>query len=215
MRSYIPACVAFGWSGGPGYSTRIVTMSNGRERRNAGQSQPRHRFVLPFQNIDPDKYYGIKQMHMVALGMLRPFLYQDPLDYQAVNEVFAVAEAGQDEFQLAKFSTIDGVTYQRQVYALYSPDPSESGEAIQATPTVTVNGSPSLGWTFDYDRGKAFPPSPMAGGEVLRWSGQFSIWVRFNQDDLPFSIDNRTAEGFAINGQVELIEVPPEPEAVS
>ena len=216
MRTYIPACEAFGWSGGPGFNTTLVIMTNGRERRNASWSQPKHRFVLPFQNIDPVAYAGIKQTHLIAMGMARAFLYQDRTDYQASNEVFAVAQAGDTEFQLAKFTTRDGVTFQRKVFALYAPTGSSDGDSVQVTPVITVNGTPAVGWTIDYDRGLVYPPSPMAGGEILRWSGVFSLWVRFNQDDLPFSIDNRTEEGFALNGQVELLEIAaPQPDPVS
>lgn len=206
IRAYIPACESFGWNGGPQFKTRIVEMSNGRERRNADQAQPRHNFILPFANIDPKKYAGIKQTHLLMRGMLHNFLYQDRLDFEAVNELFAVAEAGQDEFQLSKLSAQDGVSYQRNIYALYVPAARHSAESIEATPQITVDGVAAIGWTFDHDRGLAFPPAPMAGGEILRWSGQFSVWVRFNQDSLPFSIDNKSAEGFAINGQVELME---------
>lgn len=206
LHAYIPTCEAFGWSGGPEFKTRIVEMSNGRDRRNADWAQPRHNYILPFQNITPEGYIGIKQTHLTARGMLHAFLYRDRLDFTAVNQLLGVAEAGQSEFQLSKLSVLDGVAYQRNVYALYQPDPDDPAQAVEVTPQITVNGSPAGGWTFDRDRGLAFPPSPMTGGEIVRWSGEFSIWVRFNQDGLPFSIDNKHADQFIINGQVELIE---------
>jgi uncharacterized protein (TIGR02217 family) len=213
IRTYIPACETFGWNGGPEFKTRRVEMANGRERRNGDWSQPRHSFILPFANIDPGTYAGIKQTHLLMRGMLHNFLYQDRLDFAAENELFAVAAAGQDEFQPSKLTTQDGVSYQRNVYALYVPAEPLAAEAVQSTPQITVDGAPASGWTFDYDRGLAFPPAPMVGDEVLRWSGQFSLWVRFNQDALPFSIDNKSQSGFAINGQVELMEyAAPEPD---
>lgn len=215
LRAYIPACEAFGWSGGNGFKTAIVQMANGRERRNAEWSQPQHRFTLPFQNISQSQYIGIKQMHLTALGMLLPFLYLDQSDHTADSELVAVATPGQTEFQLTKTSVISGVSFQRKVFALYVPDGDDPGEAVEADPVISVNGVIASGWAFDHDRGVAFPPAPMTGGEVVRWSGQFSIWVRFNQDDLPFSIDNRSGGEFVMNGQVELLEMPPPPEVVS
>ena len=53
----------------------------------------------------------------------------------------------------------------------------------------------------------------MVGGEILRWSGSFSVWVRFDNDRLPFSIDSRSGGDFVVNGSVDLLEMPPpEPE---
>lgn len=205
-RVYIPACEAFGWSGGPGFQTRIVEMASGRNRRNADWDQPKHRFVVGFQNIPPELYAGIKQLHLNSQGMLHTFLFRDRLDYQADNALAAVATPGQTVVQLGKATQMDGVVYERKVFALYSPDPNDPGGAIPVTPVIRVNNVVTGGWTFDRDRGLAFPPSPLSGGQSISWSGEFSLWVRFNQDDLPFSIDNRTEQGFAVNGQVELVE---------
>ena len=200
LRAQIEACEAFGWEGGPEFRTRIVEMQNKRERRNADWAEARHRFTLPFQNIDPERYANIKQMHLVCRGMLHAFLYSDPLDSTADDQLFAVGDGTQTEFQLSKLSVIDGVTYQRNVYAL--PDSTPDFE-------VTANDSPVVAYTLDRDRGLITFDSAPPNGALLRWSGPFLVWARFNQDWLPFSIGNRTADGFAHNGSVDLIEVPP------
>lgn len=205
LRAQIEACEAFGWEGGPEFRTRIVEMQNKRERRNADWAEARHRFTLPFQNIDPDRYANIKQMHLVCRGMLHAFLYRDPLDNEADDELLAVGDGTQTTFQLSKLSVIDGVTYQRNVYALPGVTPGFA---------VTANDAPVASYTLDRDRGLITFDSPPANGALLRWSGPFLVWVRFNQDWLPFSINSRSANGFVHNGTVDLIEVPPpEPES--
>lgn len=213
LRAYIPACEGYGWEGGPEHRTNIVQLRSGRERRNAMWMQPQHFYSLPFTNIRQSEYAPIKQMHMNRRGRWGVFLYRDRLDDSADDELFAVAEAGQTEFQLGKWSIIDGVTYYRHVTALYME--GDDGEALEAAPTVTVDGSPATGMTVDYDRGILMFDTPMAGGEILRWTGVFSIWVRFDNDRLPFSIDNRSGQGFVVNGQVDLLEMPPPEEEVS
>lgn len=198
LRAYIDACAAYGWSGGPEFKTRIVEMASGRERRNAEWSNARHRFTLPFLNIDNEKYRAIKQHHLTCRGMLHAFLYRDPLDNIADNETFGIGDGVRREFQLSKLSVISGVFYQRNVYAL--PDaPSDLA--------VTVDGVPTTAFTVDRDRGVVLLDSAPALNAVLRWSGQFVVWVRFNQDWLPFSIDSVMGDGFAHNGDIELIEV--------
>ena len=68
-----------------------------------------------------------------------------------------------------------------------------------------------MSYTADLDRGTVAMNATL--GAVLEWDGEFDIWVRFNEDELPFSLDSRNTElGEIVNGQVNLIEVPPPPE---
>jgi len=212
-RAYIRACETFGWAGGPNFSTRIVTMANGRERRNADWEQPQHQFLLPYGNISQDAYRAILQMFLNVRGRNEPFLYRNRLNYQAKDELVAVAEPGQTEFQLATTSIIDGASYQMQVFALYVPDPSNSAMAVESDPVVTVDDVVTA-VTVDHDRGRIVTPA-MAGGELIRWSGQFSHWVRFGSDRLAMSIENKGPSGFFISGDVELLEVSPPQEETS
>lgn len=205
LRAYIPAAQSWGWSGGPEFKTNIVAKLNREERRNADWSNPRHRFSLGLQHLPKARYRVLKQHQMVCQGSLRAFLFQDGLDDVADDDLFAIAEAGQQEFQLGCISEIDGISYQRKVFALYRPDPANPGEALEVTPAITVDGVASPGWSVDHDRGKVTAPAPMTGGELLRWSGQFSVWVRYESDWLPMSYDQ--PEG--IYGSLDLIEVSP------
>lgn len=194
LNAYLEPSPGYGWQGGPSFRTRVVAMLSGRERRNAEQAEARHSFEAPFQNIEAVAYRNIKQMHLVCRGMLHCFRFRDELDYQADNEVFATGDGATTVFQLRKISTVDGVSYVRNCYAILNAEITDNG----------VDVAPEI----DLDRGTATFLVAPAAAHVLRWTGEFDIWVRFNQDSLPFSLDNLDA----INGAVSLIEVPP-PEA--
>ena len=210
LRKYIPACETFGWVGGPEFHTRIVEMRNGRERRNAEWALARHRFQLPYNNLSSAEYAPIKSLHLVCHGRLHNFLYQDRLDYIAQDAVFGIASPGQTAFQLGKMSELDGVEYFREVNCLYRPDPASKGDAVAVTPVIRVNGAPTTAFDINHDTGAGAFDTPMVGGEVMSWDGEFSIWVRFDNDFMPMSIDNRFASGpYAISGAVDLIEMPP------
>lgn len=213
LRAFIPGCEGYGWEGGPEHRTNIVQLRSGRERRNAAWAQPQHFYSLPFNNITQSQYAPIKQMHMNRRGRWGVFLYRDPLDDTASDDLFAVADAGQDTFQLGKWSIIEGVSYYRHVTALYAP--GADGSAVEAAPTITVDETPTSAFTADHDRGVIVFNTPMSGGEILRWTGPFAVWVRFDNDRLPFSIDNRSGGGYVVNGQVDLLEMPPPEEEVS
>lgn len=215
IRSFIPTCEAFGWTGGPGFKTDVVQLLSGREVRNASWANAQHFYSLPFRNILHSLYRPIKQMHLVCRGRLHCFLYRDRADSQASNEIFAVAEPGQTVFQLSKISTMDGVSYQRNVYALYEPD-EDGATAVAVDPEITIDDSPASSFTVDHDRALVTFSSPMTGGEVLRWSGPFAVWVRFDNDRLPFTIDNKSRGEFVLNGSIDLLEMfPPQVEEPS
>jgi uncharacterized protein (TIGR02217 family) len=192
LDAYLDPEATYGWQGGPTYQTRIKEMRNGRERRNAERASPRHAFDISFENIDRAAYRAVKQLHGLCRGMLHCFKFRDELDFEAVNEVFGQGDGSTTVFQLRKISAMDGVTYTRDCYVI----PKAS---------ITVNGSPVSSPTIDARRGLVTFTVPPAGGTILRWSGEFDVWVRFNQDDLPFSIP---AYELA-TGSVGLLEVPP------
>jgi uncharacterized protein (TIGR02217 family) len=195
LDAYLEPCPGYGWQGGDGFKTLITEMANGRERRNAEISQARHQYQAPYNNITKEAYRNIKTMHLVCRGMLRAFKFRDELDFEAENEVFGQGNGVRTEFQLLKQSIIDGVPYQRNVYAI-------------ETASVRVNGTPTS-VTIDYDRGLVVFSVAPANLSILTWTGTFAVWVRFNQDYLPFSIDSLNA----VNGSVDLIEVQPPEDA--
>lgn len=201
INDYIEKCPSFGWQGGPEFNTRIVELANGRERRNAQWSNARHKYTIPFNNITKDEYRAIKQMFYSAKGMNNQFRHIDVLDDTAEDASFGVGDGVRTSFQLMKISEVDGVFYERRVYAIRKG----------STPVVMVNGAPATA-TFDFLRGIVIFASAPPDGSELTWTGEFDVWVRFNQDDLPFTLTDKTPVGeMFITGNVELIEVAPPP----
>lgn len=192
LNAYLSPCPGYGWMGGPEFKTQIVELQSGREKRNAMWRDARHNYNAPFNNISREAYREIKRMHLVCRGMLHSFRFRDQLDYQSDNEPFATGDGSQTVFQLAKVSSIDGVDYFRNVYAPVSPV------------SITADGS-TVSPTIDYERGLVTFDTAPGAGVLLRWSGTFDVWVRFNSDSLPFTLDNPDHT----NGSVDLLEVPP------
>ena len=199
LETELDPCVAFGFAGGPEFSTRITTLKNGHERRNALWANPRHRYTAPFVNISDDDYRQIKRVFMACRGQVYGFLFQDPLDSEAVNESLSTAPAGSTPVQLSKISTADGNDYIRTItrplttgFTLY--EDAGSGPVAKAGTLSETTGlfTPSTAWTT---------------GAELSWTGGFRVPVRFASDWLPFSIDNRRNAGLAVNGSVEIVEV--------
>ncbi len=189
-------CPTFGWQGGPSFNTRIVTTQSWMERRNANNIECRHSYSLPLQNIIDDDYLTfLKQVFLACRGQLHSFKVKDYSDFKAVNEVFGEGDGATVAFQLSKTSTWGAASYVRTI--------TKPVSGI----TVTVNGVVTAA-SVDLGTGiVTFSVAPAAGA-ILRWSGEFRIPVRFNNDALNTTIDNKSQGGdFLLNGSVDLIEV--------
>ena len=191
LNAFLAEEASYGWQAGPEFKTSIVDQTNGDESRNGLWAEGRHRLQMPFANIDRTVYAAIKRMHLVARGRLHNFKVVDQLDYEAVDEEFGEGDGVATEFQLSKLSAIDGVYYSRNCYVIIACE-------VEVDGVVTAV-------TLDERRGKVVFGAAPANGAVLTWSGTFGLWVRFDQDYLPFSLDNLDT----INGAIDLIECRP------
>lgn len=203
LKAYIKPAYSYGWQGAPTFNTRVTDVVGGDERRLGRWSQPRHRFGVQFKHLNDEKYQQILAQFMVARGKLHGFLHLNGLNYQATDELFAVADGATSEFQLSKLSVVAGVSYSHNINALYAPAPD--GSAVDTPITATINGVPTSAFTLDRDRGKIIFDTEPAADAILRWSGLFSHWVRFNNDELPFSFDQPNGR----YGSIELLELRP------
>lgn len=199
----IEECPGFGWQGGPEFDTLIRPLqSSGRNRRKARRAVVIHRYVIPYQNIPVAAYINIKRMHMAMWGSLHTFLHHDELDDTADNEQFGVGDGTTTVFQLKKtYDPGGGATYD---WTITKPDVSG---ALGGGPVVIfIDGAPYAASVNALTGEVDFGSSPPDVGEVLTWSGMHYVCVRFNQDDLPFSIDNKSGHAFITNGSFGLIE---------
>lgn len=197
---FLDGCFAYGFEGGPVFNTQIIELQNGREKRNATWAEHKHRYNGSFLNIKTEQYRKIKQMHLVARGRLNAFKIIDPLDNYALNQNFAQANGTATKFQLSSTSSIAGVSYTRGVYGIIPNDKFK----------IYVNDVVVDNYTVDTKRGTVVFDTAPPVGAILKWSGNFFVWVRFEQDDLPFSLDNPNMT----NGAVTMLEVPPPKEGV-
>lgn len=187
---------AYGWQGGPEFYTRVITLRNGHERRNARWANCRHRFILPFQNITDTAYLTqLKSVFLAVRGQSDSFLARDRSDETAVGEALGFAPSGGTApVQLIKTATFGVASYVRTITR---PQPGSV--------TVYEDGVAKAG-TVSATTGEFTPSTDWAGG-ALTADFRFYVPVRFASDVLSMSIDNRAGQHYAMNGSVELVEV--------
>ena len=204
----IEECPGFGWQGGDGFNTLIRPLENGRNQRKIRWSEGKNTYVCPFNNIPITAARNIAKVHKGMRGSGHTFLHHDRLDDTLDNEVFGTGDGVTSVFQLKKtYDPGAGATYTRDIT---KPDvdgdiTGPNGEA--GTPLVIYADGVATGASVSATTGAVdFGSSPPDEAAVLSASGKFYVCVRFNRDDLPFSIDNKSGTVFITNGSLELIE---------
>lgn len=193
-------CPAYGWQGGPELNTRVTSLRNGHERRNARWSQVRHRFVLPLANIENQAYLiDLKATFLAMRGQLHSFLVKDWSDFEATGESLGDAPSGTTAVQLRKMSTFGVASYERLITK------PKAGTVIVYQDTGS--GPVEVPGTIDTTTGLFTPDDAWSEGDPLTADFQFYVPVRFASDLLPMTIDNRSGAQYRMNGAIELVEV--------
>lgn len=190
----IEQCPGFGWSGGPEFQTRINALASGAEKRNAEWSICKHRYTVPYNNISTVAYLAIKKVFLICRGKTHTFLHRDWADYQAADAQFGIGDGTTNTFYLSKVSSSGGGAYTRKIT---KPDVGA---------VISVNGVVASATVSALDGSVVFVTAPGAGA-VLTWTGDFFVQVRFDNDSLPFTLDDKNASGFFTNGTIDLLEV--------
>ena len=185
-----PLRVGFGSSGGPAFSTEIVTIDGGYERRNQNWSQARRHF---------DAATGLRTANDVATLIAffhararraRGFRVKDWSDYTSSadgisasnynDQAIGVGTGSLTQFQLKKNYISAGVTHARDIR-----------KPVAGSVTIGVNGTQaSTGWSADTTTGiVTFATAPISGATISA-GFSFDVPVRFDTDQLRLSAED-------------------------
>lgn len=190
INSRLSTRVAYGFSGGPEWSTLVVLYDNGREHRNAQWLYPRHRYSAQYMNFDREAQQEILAAFHAARGRLHCFRFKDHNDFQAVAEPQSPSIGTTSPLQIVKKYTFGGQSSTRLIQAI-----------APGTATLTRDGVAVAG-TWDYETGKFTPSTTWLPGSYAA-SFEFDVWVRFDSDFNAFTIGNVNAH----TADIELVEV--------
>lgn len=178
-----PISISTNSSGGPEFSTDVVVVNDGYERRNQNWSQGR---------ISYDASYGVRSMADIATvlkffrarqGKAIGFRFQDPLDhtsasdglsgYYMTDQSIGTGNGETTAFQLVKNYTNGITTHVRKIT-----------KPVAGKLAVAVAGVLTTDYTIDTTTGIiTFTTAPIAEA-VITAGFEFDIPVRFDSDDL-------------------------------
>jgi len=191
-----PPDISYGASGGPGYSTTVVTTVSGHERRNANWAMARGRWNVA---------HGLKKREQVAeliaffrarRGRAHGFRFKDWTDHQALAQSLGVGDGATRTFQLVKHYPSGGVVESREIT-----------KPVDGTVKLYRDGFKAVsGWSVDTATGLAtFSIAPAAGVQVTA-DFDFDVPVRFDSDQMDVTIETYQLGTW---GQIPVMEVRP------
>lgn len=183
--------VEAGFSSVPASNTRIVTLRNGHERRNANWSQRRRHYAAQLTAFNLAERQELLSVVHACDGPVYGFRFKDWLDFRAVGTSLGAAPAGSTPVQLTKSYAFGGRTHVRTIT-----------KPIAATLTVYQAGVAKAG-AVDSTTGLFTPTTAWTGGAALTADFEFDVPVRFATDEIEFVLPHRDVADMS----VELIEV--------
>ena len=189
-----PVTISQGSSGGPEYSTTIVTTQSGYELANANWEYPRHRYNVAMGiRSDADIEEILKFFHAMR-GKAHQFRYKDWADYKSCS--INSTTSNNDQF----ISRGEGGIKSFQILKTYTQTPASLTRIIKKIVSGTVKvglnyaNQPS-GWTVNLNTGIiTFSVAPSRG--VFITAGyEFDVPCRFDIDYLPVNLESyKTAQ---------------------
>jgi uncharacterized protein (TIGR02217 family) len=179
--------VSVGFSGGPSWNTRIVTMASGADRRNAEWALPHHRFTADYTLLDPAGQNEILIAFWAAMGQKDSFRFKDWNDFRATDQAMAIGDGTSTPRQLTKAYIFGPRTFTRNILL-----------PIASTVVVTANGVPIAVTTND-TTGMITPSAPWPSGQVIKASFDFDVRVRFGSDFVAFARNDNVTGAVSID----------------
>lgn len=188
-----PSDISYGATGGPTYSTDVVTTYSGREQRNANWSQARARYNVASGVKTETQWQALIAFFRARRGKAVGFRFKDWSDFKGVNEPIGTGNGSATQFQLVKLYTSGSVAVSRTIT-----------KPVAGTVKIYVNSVLQSGVTVNTTTGVVTLSSAPANGTAITADYEFDVPVRFDTDELQLSLENYGAGSWS---NIPLIEI--------
>lgn len=186
-----PVAISFGATGGPERRNDIVSLTSGREKRNARFSQSRHRYDAGTGLRSLDDLYEVVAFFEARRGSLHAFRFRDPFDMKscrptetvsATNQIIGEGDGENRRFALTKTYGLGEDAYRRLIW---KPDVA----TLQVAVAGVAQTSPT-DFEFDPATGEIVfsIASVPADGVSVTTGYEFDVPVRFDTERIEISL---------------------------
>ena len=185
--------IGLGSRNGPTFRTRRISVRSGIVFRNPVLALPLYRFEINYRNLELSLHEDVVAAFNACMAGVHSFRIKDYQDYSATNVALQTVGTGSSQQQqLTKPYTFGGQTLHRKIR-----------KPVTGTVQMTANNV-AISASIDTTTGIATYTAP--AGHTVRWSGEFDVPVMFEEDDLPFTGDDKNEGGLILTGNVALLE---------
>lgn len=199
----LPLRVGFGSKGGPNFSTEIIVVDSGYERRNQNWAQARRVFDARSGVRSTTDAAALLNFFHARAGRARGFRLKDWSDYSSAadnisppnfaDQTIATGNGATTVFQLVKNYSSGGIIYARIIT-----------KPTSGSVSIGVNGVQlASGWSVDTTTGLVTFAAAPAAGQAITAGFLFDVPVRFDTDYLSLSAENYVA----YQADIPLVEI--------
>lgn len=190
-----PCDISYGATGGPIYSTDVVTLFSGHEQRNSNWKNARGRYNIASGVKAEKQWHELIAFFRARKGRAIGFHFKDWSDYSATNQQIGIGDGVTTEFQLVKFYTSGSTAVVREIKK-------------PVAGTVKIHRNTNLRGNIDYSVGYttgivSFAEAPETG-VIITADFEFDVPVRFDTDELQISLDSFNSGSW---NSISLIEI--------
>lgn len=180
VETQFPTDISYGSSGGPEYTTDIVTSQSGYEQRNVNWEQARTKFNVAHGVKTKVQLDALITFFRARKGRAHGFRFKDWTDYQATNQAIGTGNGVATQFQLVKKYTNGSVTETRIIT-----------KPVAGTIQVYKNGVLQVsGVTIDTTTGVVTFSTAPAAAVAITANFEFDVPVRFDTDRLSARLES-------------------------
>jgi uncharacterized protein (TIGR02217 family) len=197
-----------GTIGGPTYSTDVIVVKSGREKRNTNWNTSRGRWEIGERQLDIRELHSLIGFFRARQGKSQGFRFKDWGDYKATHAALTVN--GVTTQGLLGTGVGDGTTTYK-FNKIYTSGGTSTLRRIQkpvASPAAAIHVDGVLqtsGYTISTSAGTVVFSSTKTGAQTLTWEGTFDVPVRFDTDEFRSRFDViRVSDGEALHWLMSL-----------
>jgi uncharacterized protein (TIGR02217 family) len=194
VETRFPEDIAYGSSGGPEYSTDVVSTVSGHEQRNVNWHDARARYNVAHGVKTQAQLDALIAFFRVRKGRAHGFRFKDWTDFSATNQLLGVANGSQTEFQLVKHYDSGSTRETRHIH-----------KPVEGTVKIYVDSAlQEEGVSVDYTTGMvSFANAPDEDAQISA-DFEFDVPVRFDTDRLSARLEQYGAYSW---NEIALVEL--------
>ncbi len=187
-----PPKIAYGASGGPGFSTSIAASVNGSEQRNINWHTARGRWDVSTGIKSESDMATVLAFFRARFGKAYGFRFKDWTDYKAVGQMLGTGDNKTTQFQLYKKYESGGHSYDRRIFkpvegsikVEVDSKPVEKPVDKTTDQPIDKRAEDKPAYTLDTKMGLITFIRPPKKGAIINCDFEFDVPARFDIDQI-------------------------------